>query len=516
MKALHPSIAALLSLLPSATLFAARPVARWDVIPDQRISGTFNAGVCAFHEDGVNVAFTLNGAPAAEALAPTFNPRTKVWEYVFSIDTSTLPDGPITLGARATTLSPQPESYDLPALPLYANHHHSLDNTSILWVDAVQGDDTQAGTQDAPLKTLSVAVKKAPSGSTIRLLPGTYSAAGLGGGDRPYWTTIEAAPGTDREAVQVAGGRPGTNRLRWRNLTLFCDATAGYNPILSGEQRRHSVWLDNCKTLNKQGRWAANAVVFGNRYIAYVTGGITTELTNGPDAELIRDHHVEKIASDVWTGSEKLVVNCTSHDVNGGTTGAHPDFHQSYAKEPDWVENVILYNVSGLECTCQGLFGIRLRHAAFVNVLFERTPGNYFLSQYGGPLENVLFLHVTLVQQNWAWRKGFTATDVRMLNCLLPSMSSEVGSPEGLRVDHTHFYGNKSTFGTHFTTGDPLFLDPSAHAYAPAQGSPAITGIPLPCVPADLHGNPFPKQGPRACGALTQESSPQSVTFSVK
>jgi hypothetical protein len=40
---------------------AARPVARWDVVPDQRVSGVFRAGVCAFHEDGVRVAFSLNG-----------------------------------------------------------------------------------------------------------------------------------------------------------------------------------------------------------------------------------------------------------------------------------------------------------------------------------------------------------------------------------------------------------------------------------------------------------------------
>ena len=88
-------------ILAAAPAFAARPVARWDVVPDQRVSGTFLAGVCAFHEDGVRVAFSVNGKFVHVANAPTPNPRTRVWEYVFPLDTSKLPDGPVTLGARA-------------------------------------------------------------------------------------------------------------------------------------------------------------------------------------------------------------------------------------------------------------------------------------------------------------------------------------------------------------------------------------------------------------------------------
>ena len=35
--------------LAAGQAYAARPVARWDVVPHQRISGVFNAGVVAFH-----------------------------------------------------------------------------------------------------------------------------------------------------------------------------------------------------------------------------------------------------------------------------------------------------------------------------------------------------------------------------------------------------------------------------------------------------------------------------------
>lgn len=59
---------------------AARPVARWDVVPYQRIDGVFNAGVVAFHEDGVKVVFEVAGKKFT-ADAPKLNNRTGVWEF---------------------------------------------------------------------------------------------------------------------------------------------------------------------------------------------------------------------------------------------------------------------------------------------------------------------------------------------------------------------------------------------------------------------------------------------------
>ena len=494
-------ISVLLVLVLAAPAFAARPVARWDVVPDQRVSGTFLAGVCAFHEDGVRVAFSVDGKFLHVANKPTRNPRTGVWEYVFPLDTSKLPDGQITLGARARSGGEKPEEVDLPPLTLYANNGGSLTVADTLWVDSARGDDAAAGTEKAPLKTIAAASKRIPVGGTVLLKAGDYSLAGMkGGGDRPYWTTIAAAPGVARDDVQIAGGRPGTQRLRFRGVSLYCDAQGKYASILAGENGLHAVWLDDCKCYNRQGRWAANANVFGNRYVGYVTGGLTTELSNGPAADLIRGHEVRKIASDVWTGSEKLVVNCTASDVDGGSTGAHPDFHQSHAKPPDWVHDVILYNVTGYNCKCQGLFGLRLRDSAFVNVVFERTKETSFYTQYSGPMENVLFAHVTLVNQTWLWRDDYAPVDVRVVNCCVPLMGAfktttpfDGSGAHGLLVSHCFFYGDKSApFGPDAKTGDPLFANPGASDYSLKPGSPALANFrPLACVPADFRGAPF-------------------------
>ena len=481
--------------LAAAPALAARPVARWDVVPDQRVSGVFRAGVCAFHEDGVSVEFSLGGQLVCVADAPTPNPRTGVWEYVFPVDTASLPDGPIVLGARAVSLGATQEEYVLPDLPLFANGGGSLSVADTLWVDSASGDDAAEGTEAAPLATLAAAVRRIPAGGTVLLKAGEYSAGGLGGGsNRDYWTTVAAAPGVARDDVQIAKGRPGTQRLRFRGVSLYCDAESSYTAILDGENGNHIVWLDDCKTYNRRGRWAANANVFGNRYVGYVTGGLTTELNNGPDARLVRGHEVRTIASDVWTGTDKLVVNCTASDVDGGSTGAHPDFHQSHAEEPNWVHDVILYNVTGYNCKCQGLFGLRLRDSAFVNVVFERTVESDFLTQYSGPMENVLFAHVTLVNQNWLWRDGYAPVDVRVLDCCMPRMAGHDGTgTNGLLASNNFFYGANGVFGLDALSGDPLFADAANADYALRTDSPALANFrPLACVPADFRGVPWP------------------------
>ncbi|MCE9612832.1 MAG: DUF1565 domain-containing protein [Lentisphaerae bacterium] len=484
-------------MLVSAAL-AARPVALWDVVPDQLFAGRFQAGVCAFHTAGVKVEFRVGGNVVHTAAQPTLNRQSGVWEFWCPLSAADFPDGPVELAARAIPLADGHASYDLPPLTLYANSRGSLTVGQTNWVDAVKGDDGNAGTPAAPFRSLAKAVQSTPAGGTINLQPGTYSSEALDGGDnRPYWTTIQAAPGVDRDAVEVGPGRPSTQRLRWHHVTLYCDyAGNAYMTILNGENGNHLVWLDDCKAWNKQGRWAAESLTFGNRYVAYVTGGLTTEMCDGPrGAVLVRDHTIEKITSDAWSGGGKLVVNSRCHDINAGQTEAHPDFHQAYAGD-GWTGDVILYNVRGLACNSQGLFGQRLCDSAFVNVLFERGDWQ-LLSQYDDQMQNVLFLHLTIVNQSWLWRDHFAPTNVVVANGIFRSMdmSNDDEHPELLVADN-HFVDAANVMGHGITTGDPRFRDPTAHDYRLLPDSPAHeSGHPLQCVPADIDGVPHPAAG---------------------
>jgi len=495
---------------------AARPVARWDVIPHQRVEGVFKAGVVAFHKSGAKVEFSVNGKKAYVAEKPTYNDRTGVWEFVFPFAAADVPDGPVTLQARATSLGEKPESFDLPELPLFANAKKSLSVGSVVWADAVAGDDANDGSEAKPVKTLQAACRKVAVGGTVYLKKGVYEPKGLGGkANRAYWTTIAAAPGVRREDVEISPGRPGADKLRFSNVTFFCDYEGKYTTILGGENGATCCWVDGCRMYNKKGRWAANANMFGGRMRAYVTGGETTDMNNGPDGDIVRGHAVYHIASDVWTGSDRLVVNCRCWDIDPGKTGAHPDFYQSHAKAPGWVHDVILYNVRGYDCECQGLFGVRLRDSAFVNVSIHTNRGMY--SQWSDRMDNVMFWHVTLVDQTWLWREGkagkngdYEPTDVDVRNCLFAKMGSFKPLAEfsgGLTVDRCAFYGTDKKGNPSGTFGDaPLrvpraFADEAKRNYAPQPGSPATKhGLPLQCVPADIDGKAYP-QGPRPCGA---------------
>jgi len=480
---------------------AARPVARWDVVPHQRIDGVFKAGVVAFHEDGVKVVFDVAGK-AFSAEAPKFNDRTGVWEFFVPIDVSKLPDGPISLKATATTLGPSPESFELPELPLYA--------------DAKKTQGSREEVTIGPGDSLADAIRRAGDGGTVYLGKGTYSLDRLGGKDRRFWTTVAAAPGAARDEVELSAGRPGADKLRFRGVTLFCDAEGRYASVVGGENGATCCWLDDCRVLNKKGRWAANANVFGNRMRGYVTGGETLDMSNGPGATLQRGHYVHNIASDVWTGSDCLVVNCRCDGVDPGKTGAHPDFHQSHAKAPGWVHDVVLYNVSGYDCRCQGLFGVRLRDSAFVNVSFKCDCAMY--SQYSDDMENVLFAHVTIVDQTWLWREAkgpkgsFNPKDVRVLNCVFRQMGGFAAlangdGTAGLKVHHNAFYGKDrkgrdiGEYGTETVRTERPSAGEERHRFALAKDSPARRhGVPLQCVPADIDGRPHPA-GPRPCGA---------------
>jgi hypothetical protein len=384
-----------------------------------------------------------------------------------------------------------------------------------VWVDCTKGADAADGTEAQPLQTLAAAIKQAPDGGTIYLKSGRgYSAHALEGGlKRTFWTVIAAAPGVNRDEVEIGPGRPGTDKLCFRGVTLYSNPPGrAYNTILAGEQGKTAVWLDDCKLYNKRGRWGGGGVAFGNRYVPYVTGGLTTEMDNGPGGVLMRGHQIVKITSDAFTGVQ-TAINCSVEDIDPGQTGAHPDFHQSYVGDPNAFNTVILYNVWGKRCISQGFFGHNLRDSAFVNCLFHKGD-TVMVSQYSGPLDHVLFLHLSLPNQSWLWRDGFQPTNCYMIDCLLTSLStSPQAQTAGLKYEALHVTGAKSPSGQGGTAGAVEFVDAANLDFRPAPGSAAAAGgAPLQCVPADLSGRPYDVKSPsRGCFQAATHTTAQQV-----
>lgn len=486
-------------LTAGGAVMAARPVAQWDVVPYQRVAGVFEAGVVAFHEKGLKVEFAVNGKPAFTAEAPVLNPRTKVWEYVFALDAAKCATGPISLTARAVT--PEGEACELPALPLFADAGKSLGSPRTVWVDAKNGNDYAEGTAEAPLQTLRGAIAKVGDGGTVYLRPGRYTAVRLGGAAvRRYWTLVSSAPGVRREQVLIAGGRMGTDKLHFRSVVLYCSIElGGFGSVLLGENGRTSCWVEDCRMLNRKGNAARDARPFGGGLVAYVTGGSTERLGQGPDARLVRGHAVRGVSGVAFGTDTGLIVNCRVTGLAAVAGGDTACFLLSHETDPKWVHDLVVYNVVGTDCDAHGFYGEQIRDAAFVNVSFRAQKSEGALhtrSQYGGNLNNVLLAHLTVEGQPWNWHEGrpgkpgaFLPADVRMINCRFGaamSLARPADGSKGLLLDHCAFASGR-TFGV-----------------VPATGAGERGGVPLACVPADAEGTRWPEADARPCGAFAR------------
>lgn len=507
-------ILAATAVCTSLVLFAGRPVARWDVVPYQRITGTFNAGVVAFHEKVLKVAFTINGQPARTVEAPEFNPRTKVWEYVLPIEAAKFPDGELKLGAEVTAAGEA--GTVLPELVLYADSGKTQGSHKFAWVDPVNGNEFDDGSREHPVKSIHQGIQKAGDGGRVLLLPGVYQSKLAGGGkNRRFWTAVTPAPGVSRDQVKIAGGRPGTEKIRWRNVELFCDCSEGYDAIIMGEGGDTMAWFENCRFTNKAGRYGGQTSPFGNRLRAFVTGGETEEMGNGPCCEFVRGHVVKSIASDAFSYNDCLVVNSTVEGIDPGSTSADPDVFNGFATGSDWIHDVIMYNVKATGVKAKGLAGQRLRDSAFVNVLIENDGGDLVYSRFSEAMENVLFAHLTLIDQKWQWmqtkngRGDFKPNDVRFVNCVFREMEGYDLANGGLTIGNCafynkDFYGRTTTLGENAVTIGRDFVGEAAKRFALVESSAgAKGGVDLPAVPADANGEKFPA-GARPCGAFAK------------
>ena len=431
-------VISLLAVLVGATAFsAARPVAQWDVVPCQRIKEPFKAGAVVFYDKPFYVEFTVNGKKAAKVEKPTFNDRTKVVEHWFTIDPASFDPAKLTecklvVGAKA--VAEDGASYKLPDLLLYWDKDGNLGSTKTIWLDQTDGIDYNDGSKASPVKTMKQAVKRAGDGGTVYLSkPGVYTAERIGGGnDRKYWTTIMPAPGLARKDVRIKGGRTGCDKLRFKDVNIFCDYEGGQGYALAGVDENSSCWLDDCIVRNKGGRSVARTFVFGNKLVGYVTGGATTEMSDGPCCKLVRNHLVKSISADAFTADDCLAINCKLIDVEASGIVDDPSFHRSQGIRGAWVHDVILANITATGCECNGLIGLKLRDSVFSNITLETTgPERRFVSRYAWEMENVWFDRVKVTGQEWIWFKStnhngdFAPTDVRVTDC-----SFELPKPE--------------------------------------------------------------------------------------
>jgi len=170
------------------------PIARWDVVPYQRINAgeTLNLGVVAFSKEGIDrVEFIISGQGYSggmkTATEMSLNPQTGVWEYWVPLSASEFSsDGVINVeavvygrdgGVRTKDTHGGGEGLDALNLSVYPSGAQPKE----IWV-SVTGSDSNPGTRNSPVATVGKAMKiieianggKA-DGGIVRLMPGNYS-----------------------------------------------------------------------------------------------------------------------------------------------------------------------------------------------------------------------------------------------------------------------------------------------------------------------------------------------------
>jgi len=138
-------------------------------------------------------------------------------------------------------------------------------------VDAVNGDDFNPGTQDLPLKSLTLAIDAVDEGGTVHVAPGTYNVS-------DYWIA---------KSVHLLGAQAGVKAHERQGTPISQESTltgGGWLYVWTGDI---DVAIDGFR-FNSIGVWAevgTSTVAFRNNRFA---GSATFRVPPGEPAEV---HH---------------------------------------------------------------------------------------------------------------------------------------------------------------------------------------------------------------------------------
>ena len=517
----------------------AKVIGRWDVVPYQTVTDTFQVGIPAFHINQVDrVEFAVEGGAWVAADSMAYNPRTDVWEYYGVLRASDFASaGPIEVRAIAYPTVGMPRLLD--ALYLNVDPDDSL-VSDVRYVSPTGSDSTGAGTQIAPFATIKNAAQDltnelgSADGCTIYLTAGDHDY----GGGWPYqpivnsrWLTIRPAPGLTKADVRVTSysGSLRATLVHVQDLTFRTFFTAG------SSENAH-VWVDDCHMLgdgpdtlidNSGGHWLNPTQWAGN----YITNTECEQNFHGfLHATLQRQVTVHDIASDAFHNG-RLVLNCTAYDLDAGDTGAHVDIYQLTYRLPEeegspdvnciyYGNRADDYNGQGIYFDSYGtLWNSTFDNVAIVNSFFNQPSYGFSRSHLSNRYSNhILFWNLTILNQKLDFNLldgdgGLENISVR--GCCLQRMTygSRPGNTASVLTPHdvsdNHYIEGSSGYhnitpGDSASEGDPGLEDAGAGDYRPSPASVLVGRISSPLTPVDVDG--IPRGAPTAIGALVNDS----------
>gem|GEM_PF-639845 len=425
------------------------PIARWDVVPRQRIDAgeTFTCGVVAFSKFGIaKVAFAVSGqgytGPASiDVTEMTYNDRTKVYEYWAPIRADDFTsDGPITVEATVYGVDGGIRNKNtggggqgLDPLTLFVNPNGTLPEPEA-WVATTGSDSTgQVNNSSRPFATVNKAIDairqwmnangygNKVDGGIVRLYPGTHATGGSYMGpmacDNEWITVTTAAGGTRANTILTAPSAIyNIQRVRVKGITLrrIDSIVIGCTSEFKYWMR---VWVDDCDVIGTS-RYvlspnpiSAIPYYFTDSYVANVRRGHTME--GAGNTLLVRRLTIDTISDDAFQ-AVPMVVSCKANNLDPGDFrpwGPDADIQHSDAwQSPGYavatgMQNWIVYGFRATDLHYQGLFGrvsTLSSNIAFVNVLVEmRSPNRTDSTTKGstlcGEYDHLLFWHCSFI-----------------------------------------------------------------------------------------------------------------------
>jgi hypothetical protein len=490
--------------------YSAKAIARWDVIPNQIITPTFNIGVVAFHMAGIDrVDFIAEGGSPVSISEPSLNPRTGVVEYWGTIQETDFQDGRIEIRAIAYPLAGEPRV--LEPLILYSNAHGGVE-TYEYFVNPNTGNDNGNGTRNDPFRSIAralIAFKMhvspdggeggSAAGDITLLREGFYEMPVYNsswGGVGPYsgsmnvrndqWITIRPDAGLDRDDVVIGLGsrencRPRVQNLRYQGVSIDIS-----NIIQMYTEGSQNIWFDNTRLWDPNGQMARYGNMmnlvrdrqFGGH--GYYTDCLYTDaLYSTTNSSLVRNSHSERISGDVFQNS-LFVVNSSVNDIDGNASTHHSDILQYFGD----FENVIVYGVEASNIIeTQNFFldhyETTFNNCAFVNIAIDNIQNEIVQSQLNSRQNHMLFYHIANPGQLWTFRddfggnKKFVGTNVVFRNNIFGSMRrgnwTWSGIPSGVEIYNTHFVEG-TAHGVNASSG-PVGVDPITGGVISYSGS---------------------------------------------
>lgn len=324
----------------------------------------------------------------------------------------------------------RPPQRKTPVLKVSTDYTPLAPGTRKLYVDPVNGDDLNAGTLTAPLKTLDVLWSVIEGGDIVYLMNGEYEDAKYSlMQDNSEWVSFLPYPGHTPQLglLQI---------IPWNGLTTVLNG-GSYNLKLDfiGLEFHDQVKVYNARdirisgcAMTQKGAITGTVPVIGKAAVdisfsgnvllqdCYITEVATGIGVHGEDLT-IKGNTVYRISHDgiQITGAKRSVIegNRISNaddgvdddaglDWNRHNDGIHvfirgPALDASFENDDITIRSNIIYDINGQGVQFNNNNGLQNRNFLVENNIFGPTTAPTFHNSEGAPVENLIYRHNTVI-----------------------------------------------------------------------------------------------------------------------